>query len=195
MSSPTSKGRPPALRNTKLVKLINQFYAFDSIDANSVKNFPGYDDRNYYFRGVSSSSSQNGEEFVLKMFNELHTPHDVVVGISELWNHLRSKGFTYTSHLPNKEGNVVTFVPQSLCKDESSSESLSDQTYAIRIIHYISGELFDQIDKKYLTPKLLYQVGTLLGRVDLALKVNQLTSFLCLSVLCITLVSCTGWLL
>ena len=170
----TSEGRPPALSSTELVKLINQFYAFDSVDTNSVKNFPGYDDRNYYFRGISSSSTQNGNEFVLKMFNKMHSTHEVVVGISEVLRHLRSKGFTVASCLPNREGAAVTFVPKSLCDREGASGPSHSETYAVRIMHFIAGELFDSIDKKYITPKLLNEAGAFLGRLDLALKVTWL---------------------
>ena len=169
-----SEGRPPALSSTELVKIINQFYSFDSVDTNSVKNFPGYDDRNYYFRGISSSNTKNGNEFVLKMFNKLHTTHDVAVGISELWKHLRCKGFTYTSYLSNREGNALTFVPKSLCDGEGASHSSSSETYAVRIMHFIAGEMLDSIDKKYITPKLLKEGGAFLGRLDLALKVSFL---------------------
>ncbi len=164
-----AEGRPPALTNPTLVRIINQFYKFDSIEADSIKHFPGYDDRNFYFRGVPTASKKE-TEFVLKMFNSLHTSHDMVVGISEVWAHIASKGFTYSSCLRNCEGKAVTFVPKSLC--EEADVSGSTETYAARILHYVSGEVFDSIDKQYLTPKLMREAGAFLGKLDVALKVS-----------------------
>ncbi len=167
-----AEGRPPALSNSSLLNIINKFYSFDSIDSNSIKHFPGYDDRNFYFVGTPTASKKNSTEFVLKIFNFLHFEHNEVVGISEIWAHIASKGFNYSSCLHNIEGKAISFVPKSLCEESPSSPG----TYAIRILHYVSGELLDEINKCCLTPKLMQEAGAFLGKLDAALQVsyNQL---------------------
>ncbi len=162
-----AEGRPPALSNSTLVKVINKFYNFDTIDDDSIKHFPGYDDRNFYFVGTPAASKKS-TEFVLKIFNPLHSEHDVVVGISEVWAHIVSKGFNYSSYLHNCEGKAVSFVPKSLCEEAAGST----ETYAVRILHYVSGELFDKIEKRYLTPKLMREAGAFLGKLNAALQVR-----------------------
>lgn len=167
-----AEGRPPALSNTALVKLITKFYSFDSVDTDSIKHFPGYDDRNFYFRGVLCRTEKE-TEFVLKIFNQLHSSHEVVVGVSNLWTHLIKKGFTFSSYLRNTEGNAVTFVPKTQCHENDILGTLDkEDTYAVRILHFVQGELLDDIDKRYLTPKLMHNVGKFVGRVDAALQVS-----------------------
>ncbi len=162
-----AEGRPPALANSSLLNIINKFYSFDSIDTNSIKHFPSYDDRNFYFVGTPTTSKEC-TEFVLKILNPLHSEDDVVIGISELWAHIASKGFTYSSCLNNIEGKAISFVPKSLCEEAAGSTG----TYAVRVLHYVSGELFDKIEKHYITPKLLREAGAFLGKLDVALKVK-----------------------
>ena len=194
-----SAGRPPALGNASVVKLVRHLYNFLYIDVDSVKSLPSYDDRNYYFRGVetavhNSSIPQDGNdvqqhtgrdsipqanEFVLKTFNSLHTTVNTARGISAIWSHVQSKGFNYTEQLVNRQGSsIASLTVQELSKFEDEvSKSVEiengDLSCAVRVMRYIPGELFDKVDKKYLTPRLMYDVGALIGKVDAVLQVRN----------------------
>ena len=201
-----SAGRPPALCNASLVKLVHHLYDFLHIDVNSVQSLPSYNDRNYYFRGIQTSvhrprpinstevslpnvdekqqltggdsGSVEIREFVLKIFNSLHTTVNTVRGISAIWSHLQSKGFNYTKQLVNRQGSLIaSLTVQELSKFEDEvSKSVEfengDLSCAVRVMRYIPGELFDKVDKKYLTPRLMYDVGALIGKVDAVLQVR-----------------------
>ena len=202
-----SAGRPPALCNASLVKLVHCLYDFLHIDVSSIQSLPSYDDRNYYFRGIQTSvhgprptnsteivnlpstdEITSGDstpgvceyEFVLKIFNSLHTPVNTVRGISEIWSHMQSKGFNCTAMLLTKQGSSIaslTIKELSMFDDEPVLKSENgDLSCAVRVMRYIPGELFDKVDKKYLTPRLMYEVGALIGKVDAVLQVS--TSYL-----------------
>ena len=189
----TSAGRPPSLSNASVVKLVRHLYNFLHVDVDSVKSLPSYDDRNYYFRGVEtavpkSSISQDGNdemqrtgipqanEYVLKTFNSLHTSVNTARGISAVWTYMQSKGFNYTEQLLTIQGSSIasltikelsTFDDEPVLKSENG-----DLSCAVRVMRYIPGELFDKVDKKYLTPRLMHDVGALIGKVDAVLQVR-----------------------
>ena len=188
-----SAGRPLALRNPALVKLIRNLYNFMHIDENSITNFPSFNDQIYYFRGIPTplqnlNDVPNGivsecvniegvqvDEFIFKIFNSSFTPLKHAEGYSAIWTHLLSKGFDYTEQIVTKQGRTLaTVTAQELSQFETEASQIhdGDTPFAVRVMKYIPGELFDNVDKKYLTPRLMYNVGAFVGKVDAALNVR-----------------------
>lgn len=190
-----SNGRPPVLNTTSFMNLVHEYYDFKHICENSVKHLPSYYDANFYFRGSiqhSSCSSSDGknftetvsehdhieEEYVLKILNSFRTPYSMAVGLSALWTHLQMKGLDYTSQIVNKQGKTVTMLTaQELQLFETGNSQITElkgnEVFCMRVMRFVAGEVFDEVDKRHLTPRLMYDVGAFLGNVDTALKVRQ----------------------
>ena len=72
---------------------------------------------------------------------------------------------------------------QLLSQDSRSSMTgkiLTEQTklqYHVRVLPFISGQVLDSVDKRYLTPALLQEVGRTIGSVNKELKVRFYTRF------------------
>lgn len=188
----SSAGRPISLRNPSLVELIRKLYNFMHVDVNSIKSLPSYNDRIYYFRGIptplhnfnkspnnvcNSVDSKCGQvgEYIFKMFNNSFTPFKYAEGYSAIWTYLQSKGFDCTEHFLTKQGHMLAAITaQELSQFEVDASKVSDgdTPFAVRVMKFIPGELFDHVDKKYLTPRVLYNVGAFVGKVDSALNVR-----------------------
>lgn len=186
--SSNATGRPPSLSSAAVAKLIKKHFYFHHVDEHSVKHLPSYDDRNYYFRGtvttqptatsVSSSMSSCGE-YVLKLNNPLIASYNVLRGINDLLNHLRANGFTKCNQpLANREGgDLLKITKDKLLEYESHLESKENVdksgecTFFLRVLTFIPGECLDKVDKRWLTPRLLYDVGHCVGTAEAILQV------------------------
>ena len=186
-------GRPPSPSSAAVVKLAKEYFCFQDVDEYSVKQLPSYDDRNFYFRGsmapelaTNIGSKPSGEtEYVLKLNNPLLASYDVLKSINALLNHLHAKGFTKCNRpLANREGADLLRITreklleygchmETLGDMEESSVELLEHTFFLRILTYIPGECFDNVDKCYLTPQLLYNVGHCIGSADSILQVSH----------------------
>ena len=183
-SSPT--GRPPALSNIAVAKLIQQIYPFDYVDESSVKQLPSYDDRNFYFTGVPSHTDAlemiKPKEYVLKIFNCLNNTIEVVRGVSALMEHLNDKCFSGAEQMKSRKGVCIGAIAErDLCEyvvDETmegvceSEREKGTKSYCIRVIRYLPGELLVSIAKESVSARLLYDVGNYLGKIDAALQVS-----------------------
>ncbi len=166
-------GRPPQLKPLSIVKLLKLHYGFQQADEDSVKHLPSYYDVNFYFRGIPNQDALEGE-YMLKILNRAHISNEIAVGLSALWAHLNKKGLNYTNMLPNIQGDrVTTLTVQELVQfeEEQPSEAVLSLAFSIRVMRFVPGEVFDAVDKRYLTPSLLFDVGAFTGRIDTALQV------------------------
>ena len=55
-----NKNRPPNLDSTAICSLLEGLYPFKDVDRCSVTELPGYEDRNFYFKG-RITSEDNGD--------------------------------------------------------------------------------------------------------------------------------------
>ena len=187
--SSNAAGRPPSLSSAAVAKLVKEYFYFQHIDEQSVKQLPSYDDRNFYFRGTVApgtaaniSSSMSLGEYVLKLNNPLLASYDVLKGINDLLNHLHLKGFTKCNQpLAGREGgDLLKITKDKLLEYESHLEPTEnvDQsskytcTFFLRVLTFIPGECFDKVDKHCLTPRLLYDVGHCIGSAEAILQVS-----------------------
>ncbi len=164
-------GRPPQLKPASIVKLIKLYYDFEQVTEDFVTQFPSYYDLNFYFRGLYQEIEG---EYMLKVLNRVRISIAMASGLSVLWSHLNENGLNYTSMLPNKKGErVSTLTLRELVQfeEEQPPEAVLAFLFSVRVMRFVPGEVFDMVDKHYLTPHLLFQVGAFVGRIDTALKV------------------------
>lgn len=166
-------GRPPPLKPASIVKLVKLYYGFEQVVEGSLKQFPSYYDQNFYFRGQYPNEREG--EYVIKILNRLYISPAMASGLSALWGHLNENGLNYTSMLSNIKGEKIsnlTFRELVQFEEEQPSEAAQDHSFSVRLMRFVPGEVFDMVDKRYLTPDLLFQVGAFLGRIDTTLKVQ-----------------------
>lgn len=181
-------GRPPHLSAKAVCKLVCKRFNFKKVTENSIKSFPSYEDRNYYLCGEPLNTAA-GSEFVLKLNNPGHSSLQVVKGLNNLLLHLNSCGFKFSVPCPllnSASLHLLELSAAELAEGDisSSSESMSLQNpangstvvdssmrYPVRVLSFIPGDLFDNVEKKHLTPALLYEAGVTLATIDKELKV------------------------
>lgn len=198
MNSVTA-GRPPALSNAAVAKLVTEFFRFKAIDELSVKQFPAYDDRNFYFRGTleegarpfdtptadaDQKAAKNFEkEYVLKLGNPLFASYEVLKGTNALLNHLHGNGCNWCIRpLVGRGGaDVLVLAREKLGEYDSTlvlPEKMVEPNIHLRVVTFIPGECFDEVEKRYLTPRLLYDVGHRVGSTNAVMQVNVCAIYL-----------------
>lgn len=191
----TAAGRPPSLSANAVCKLVTRYFKVKNAVEDSVKAFPSYDDVNYYLQGEHLESKST--EFVLKVGNPVHTSLPVTKGLNKMMHHISSKGFNFLVPYPllgntntdllsltagemTLNGSVNSTAGGNIKDEELLEVNFEDVAmppqgkleYHVRLLTYVPGELFDNVDKKYLTPTLLRDVGETLGIMDKDLKVT-----------------------
>ena len=187
-----SAGRPPSLSNAAVAKLVKDFFLFQAVDELSIKQFPSYEDRNFYFRGTLEAPTERAAaeigkpaantfegEYVLKLGNPLFASYEVLKGTNALLNHLHANGCTRCIRpLIGREGaNVFVIAREKLREHYDStlelSEKMVEPNVHLRILTFIPGECFDEVDKHHLTPRLLYDLGQCMGSANTVMQVLQ----------------------
>ena len=185
--SSNASGRPPSLSSAAVTKLVKEYFCFQDVNEQSVKQLPSYDDRNFYFRGTPQlasgiSSRPPPGEYVLKLNNPLLASYEVLKGINDLLNHLHAKGFVKCNQpLANQEGaDLLKITKERLMEYDSHpepSENVTESTFFLRVLTFIPGECFDKVEKHYLTPQLLYDIGHCVGSAEAILQVCMYLSW------------------
>ena len=197
MSIRGREGRPPALSNSAIAKLIKDHFRFSLVNEATVKELPSYVDRNIYFRGtpeltdtshcygelVSSTDQPDELEYVLKLNNPFFASYDILCGIDELLVYLHRKGINKCIYpLKSRKGDDTLEISrehlltyESLVSSEVSVSEGTEVKFLMRVVTYIPGECLDHVEKQYLTPGLLYDIGNYIGRVDAVLSVSFLS--------------------
>ena len=185
-------GRPPSLSPRAVCKLVMSYFKGKHVNESSIKCFPSYDDRNYYLSGELSDCT--GSEFVLKLGNLVYVAVEHAEGINKLMCHISSKGFKFSVPCPllssvgsdcllltadetsrdTQDSNGVDMVVSA---SRSTSAKATSQRYHVRLLSYIPGEMFDVVEKEYLTPAVLSDVGETLATIDKELKVLKFSDY------------------
>ena len=193
MNSVTA-GRPPSLSNAAVAKLVKDFFPFIAVDELSVKQFPAYDDRNFYFRGTlkeaptwersatctkdtnPKAADSFEKEYVLKLGNPLFASYEVLRGTNALLNHLYANGCTRCIRpLVGRAGADVLVIAREKLREYDNTlvlpEKMVEPNIHLRVVTFIPGECFDEVDKHYLTPRLLYDLGHFMGSANAIMQV------------------------
>ena len=150
-----------------------------------MRQFPSYDDRNFYFQGTLSDSLVPGcsegfkdneiglEEFVLKINSTAFIPCKILDSLNNIMNHLKGKGVRCPYPLKSKNGRQLEIYSESQLLRSTGSYERSDREreFGIRVLIFLPGELLDKIDRVHITPRLMYETGKYIGKLDAALQV------------------------
>lgn len=165
-------GRPPLLSTQEASEIIKKHFNFKKVNELSVKSFPSYRDRTYYFQGENPDESYH--EFVFKLSNPLSTSLDVMEGVNEVMKHLNSHSLLSPYPLASHTGKELIELSSAELlynTDHIQSDQKKKMKYPVYVLCFIPGQIFDHVDKAILTPALLSEVGELLGRIDKELMV------------------------
>ena len=192
----TSGGRPPELSKLGVSTVICRYFKFSAVNEDSVKSLPGYDGRNYYFEGTTLAG-RNGQ-FIFKVFNRVLNSFSGIEGCNKLICTLQATGIlcqvpersragpdTIQLKLSNLSNDVSSNIETVIAKEsnnhtiENSYEkhlvtvSCPDDSilYVVSILSFVPGVLLDNIDKKYLVPEVLWEIGMKMALMDKELKV------------------------
>lgn len=169
-------GRPPSLTTEEASRVITKHFNFKKVYDVSIKAFPSYRDRNYFFEG--ECVDEPTKEFVFKLSNPLSTSVDVMEGVNEVMKHLHSKSMLTPYPLCSRRGKDLVQLTNTQLKKEDDTVDKNSMKYPVYVLSYIPGKIFDEVNKKHLTPALLYEVGELLGKMDKELMNNFSNKFL-----------------
>ena len=177
--------RPPSLDSVAVCSLLRHLYPFNNVDEDSVRQLPGYEDRNFYFKGYfEASDSFDGavktkitsapdissyDEFIFKV-SHITNSYKVLQGVNEVMDHLKYKGFRCSYAIVNRSGEKITLLSENqLLRGDPNVRTGRGAQYPVRVLRYISGEILQNIQ---LIPKLVYGIGELAGSIDKALLVR-----------------------
>ncbi len=183
----TCAGRPPELLPETVSALVSKFYKFGAVQAASVKSFPSFGDRNYYF--IAQSSNGNKGEYILKVSNPISIKIDQLYGINQLMSHLKSYGLCLGCPLTDRKGeSVVVQLSKSqlvqMNQPVSSSNELGrtneavpsecepgELVYFLRVLVFVPGTTLHHVERHHFVPSLLYSIGEKLAKMDKVLMV------------------------
>ena len=163
-------GRPPQLTASAVAMTIKKYFDFSEVYEQTCKVLPSWSDRIWYFQGKITEASAG--EYVLKIINPEVASHKATEGALEVMKHLFSRHLLVPCPISSRTGrNSLLLSSADLFSLEQGDK---DMRYPVYLLSYIPGKLFDSLEKKHLTPALLYEVGELVGKIDKELMVWQL---------------------
>ena len=159
--------RPPELKGCVVTKLVAALFPFKDIDEHSVKQFPSYEDRNYYLAGTTTAGDETMEEFVLKISNSLMDA-EIKEGLNTVTSYLHKKGFECPQPVPSRKGTVVLKMSKEQLVTGNPGAREGRKEFCVQLLTFIPGETLDSVPY---TPRLAYEAGRYLGSMDTALQV------------------------
>ena len=159
--------RPPELKGCIVAKLVAVLFPFKDIDEHSVKQFPSYEDRNYYLAGTTTAGDETMEEFVLKISNSLMDA-EIKEGLNTVTSYLHKKGFECPQPVPSRKGIVVLKMSKEQLVTGNPGAREGRKEFCVQLLTFIPGETLDSVPY---TPRLAYEAGRYLGSMDTALQV------------------------
>lgn len=164
-------GRPPQLSASAVAMTVKKYFNFSEVYEQTCRVLPSWSDRNLYFQGKSTEAS----EYVLKIINPEITSYKTIEGTLEIMRHLFSRHLLVPCAISSQTGR--SFLLLSSAELFSQEQGDKDVRYPVYLLPYIPGKLFDSLEKKHLTPALLYEVGELVGKIDKELMDFRFPSF------------------
>ena len=76
--------------------------------------------------------------------------------------------------MTTRDGSTIAMVTGSELRRVTggNTEGVGELTYCVRVVRFVSGQTLDSIGREHVTPRLLFEVGQYLGRIDTALNVS-----------------------
>lgn len=185
MGGDSSNIYKPNLTQDQIKTLVLENYGLVVL---SMKEFPSYDDLNYYLVATPSSSSSSSstssatttteqKEYVIKINNQDEDRSALDLQNSAMI-HLRQKGFPSPPVLKNLRGElifeidtqslqVVTNSTEVAAAGDDNSVINSKPAYPVRLLGFVPGTLLCDIKT---TPEHYFNIGKFLGQVDIAFE-------------------------
>lgn len=177
------------------VTLATNLFNLRILDDSSVKELDGYDDRNFFVRGLLITEGKDKEklpshEYVLKVVNHMDSNHEGLMKTqSDVMSFLQSRDHACPVPVPSiydttfvmckipkvAPPDIVTMETNELAdKDEIeiyNGEEYSKEAYyvcAVRLLTFVPGQMLHEIP---LNTQLCFDAGFALGRLHQDLKV------------------------
>lgn len=161
--------KTPGISDEEVKAILKECYGIVEINGN-IKEFPSYDDRNYFFKVTKIENNPHipeiwSEGYILKLTNSLESKNlDALESQNSMMSHLAKSGLLVSEPFKDKKGNVI------------NTKILSDdELHAVRLIKFIPG--ITLINALPWTTDLFYQVGSITAQVDNSLETFHHPSF------------------
>lgn len=148
----------PTISNEIVTELLQRLF---HLEADTIKEQNSYDDRNFYVTVKGNSQppfpgDHSPHGYILKIINSLDSQQERFLNAQiKMMVYLNENGINCPKPVKNVNNSYNSF-------ERFGGES----TYCVRLLTFIPGTLVNQVDY---TAQILYQVGDLVARTDLAL--------------------------
>jgi len=168
----------PRVSSCRLEKYLLERFPFVEVNVASLKELNSYEDRNYYFKGILDAKVSGGkadsevpnifDEFVVKIYNQEDSNEPAIVDAQ----------IKALLHL--KEENINVKIPTEVFPRPHQQSPDLEQKFAfiewtmivakksiVRVLSFVPGKMFEEEES---TKRRLYNLGEMLGKLDMALK-------------------------
>ena len=168
----------PSVDKKEAVRLAGILYGLCVSDLSQVKEFVGYDDRNFYIKGTlpnHPNSSVEEDEFVLKILNHVDSENISFVNAqNEVMLYLKEHGFICPVPIMALNGEYAiqyktSYSEISGAKDKPKGEQMPVRAYAVRLLRFVPGLLLKDVR---CTSYLLFSLGCYIAKMNKALQVD-----------------------
>ena len=172
--------RPPDLTNKEVRDLLVREFSccFVEVYENSVRQYPGFEDRNYFFVGLKDDGTEM--ECLLKISDPMSVREDELKAINRVMIYLAPLQVSLSYPIQASNGElVVRLLGHRLASEGHQSEKYwmmdeegteSQLCYCARVLLFVPGKSLSKVESH--SHSLLYSVGENLGNMDAALKVS-----------------------
>ena len=165
---------PPFTSHENIAQLITTHYPVTNINPQYVKFLGGFDDHNYYVKGSPVGGGDSTKEFVFKVMVE--TDPSYFDALTKLMCHLNKEGINVSLPVASINGKIEFTVP--LKKSHIVKQEAEDDTdYTGLLLTYLPGNILSSVQR---SPKLLYNIGRFIGRLNSVLQVSNAYSYVCI---------------
>lgn len=187
---------PPRLSEDKIHDFLLRYFPFAAVDLKSIKEFPSYVDRNYYFTAnLHDTSSSSQEQFILKFLNSTDSSDlGVMDGLMQLMIFLHGEGINCPFPVPTPASHHYIMLTHSTLATYAASSSPDavqldkvitnpplqytpsscEPHYCVYVLRFVEGH---DVSVRH-TPEFLYNLGTYIGNLDNKLKVSGILCIL-----------------
>ena len=155
--------------NERVAQLVKESYPVTNINPHSIKFLGGFDDHIYYLKGFPVGSNEI-QEYVFRVM--LETDSNYYDALTKLILHIRKEGINVSIPVQSIRSSTDYTVP--LKKSYMIEKQLDDDVeYTGLLLTYLPGNVLSRVQR---SPRLLYNIGEYVGRLNTAMQVNKLTN-------------------
>jgi len=149
----------PKVTNEDVHRLVRKFY---NLEVTSIKELNSYDDKNFFIKVKDDSCLPDASDrcphgYLLKILNSLDSKAETLIDAqNQMMLFLNKRGVLCSKPVQNVEKQLKAYTELAAGKDKN----------IIRLLTYIPGDILVSVDY---TPDLLFQIGEMVAKTDLAL--------------------------